>query len=79
MSSRPMTAVWMTAFFLAATMSGLAPVRGRQGRATGTPDASLAALVDSADDVVLVHVLTDSRVVGLPDIWIAGALVRFAR
>jgi hypothetical protein len=60
MNNRQTKTVWMTALFLAATMSGLTPVRGRQRGATATPDAGLAALVDSANNVVLVHVLTDS-------------------
>lgn len=41
-------------------MSGLAPACGQQRDALATPDAGLAALVNSANNVVLVHVLTDS-------------------
>ncbi len=60
MNNRPTNSMWMTGLFLAAIMSGHAPALGQQRETSVTPDAGLAALVNSANDVVLVHILTDS-------------------
>ncbi len=60
MNNRPTNSMWMTGLFLSAIMSGYAPALGQQRETSVTPDAGLAALVNSANDVVLVHILTDS-------------------